>query len=357
MSFAYGAHALAICERCGRQISYLSLETEWNGARVCDECYEDKHPQLDPAPVKADAEALYQPSPERRLPLEVFTGRMIFPPLQSNIYHAMGIVGEVTAEVTEIPIPASVSVTSDTMTGAVGDITTTGAVDVTSVDVTGVAGTGSPGGVTVDVGTTVSVNVTGLAATGSPGSVTVVAKASTAVTGLAATGSPGSVTVSFPVTVSVTGLAATGSVGTQTNEILSANLVLNGDFPSATTSWTTTDSATIASVSGELRVTCGATFTGPPSARQQITIVNGANYRLRATYRRGTAATSAQLLAFNSGFTTDWSLTPNTTTSNVTYTNNFTADDTTIILFAGIYCNTNGQTGFFDNIQLYRVTT
>ena len=48
MAFASGKFSQAICDRCGFQVPYLNLSKEWNGLLVCQECFEPKHPQLDP---------------------------------------------------------------------------------------------------------------------------------------------------------------------------------------------------------------------------------------------------------------------------------------------------------------------
>lgn len=64
MAYARGKYALAICDRCGFQIPYLSLKKEWTGFKVCSTCYETKHPQLEPKRNVADAQALYEPRPE-----------------------------------------------------------------------------------------------------------------------------------------------------------------------------------------------------------------------------------------------------------------------------------------------------
>ena len=63
MAFAVGKYSEAICDRCGFQYKYLELKEEWNGLLVCQECYEPKHPQLEPLTAKADPEALYKPRP------------------------------------------------------------------------------------------------------------------------------------------------------------------------------------------------------------------------------------------------------------------------------------------------------
>lgn len=67
MSYATGKHALGICDRCGFQCSYLEMMKEWNGLKVCQECYEPKQPQLTPA-IPRDVESLFEPRPEIPLP-------------------------------------------------------------------------------------------------------------------------------------------------------------------------------------------------------------------------------------------------------------------------------------------------
>jgi len=64
MTFANGNRSLAICDRCGQQYKYLQLRQEWNGLHVCPECFEPKHPQLDPGYHPADPVALRDPRPE-----------------------------------------------------------------------------------------------------------------------------------------------------------------------------------------------------------------------------------------------------------------------------------------------------
>ena len=72
--FASGKYALAICDRCGQQYKFLQLKKEWNGLEVCPECYEPKHPQLDPSYHAADAQALPFTRPAREEPVTVFAG-------------------------------------------------------------------------------------------------------------------------------------------------------------------------------------------------------------------------------------------------------------------------------------------
>ncbi len=65
-SYAIGKRALAICDRCGFQKKYLDLKKEWNGHKVCKECYEPKAPQVDPLPVPTDPQALYEARPDQQ---------------------------------------------------------------------------------------------------------------------------------------------------------------------------------------------------------------------------------------------------------------------------------------------------
>jgi len=74
MTYATGKHALAICDRCGQQYPYLSVKKEWTGFKVCPECYEPKHPQLEPKRNTADPQSLYQPRPDSKQPLTVYVG-------------------------------------------------------------------------------------------------------------------------------------------------------------------------------------------------------------------------------------------------------------------------------------------
>tara|TARA_R100001510_G_C7575040_1_gene150083 strand:+ start:7 stop:390 length:384 start_codon:yes stop_codon:yes gene_type:complete len=64
MAYAIGLYAKAICDRCGFRYDYLELQQEWTGFKVCPECYEPKHPQLEPITHPSDPEALHQPRPD-----------------------------------------------------------------------------------------------------------------------------------------------------------------------------------------------------------------------------------------------------------------------------------------------------
>ena len=64
MAYASGKFAKAMCDRCGFEYKLLELKQEWNGLKTCPECYEPKHPQLEPTPTVADAQALFEPRPD-----------------------------------------------------------------------------------------------------------------------------------------------------------------------------------------------------------------------------------------------------------------------------------------------------
>jgi len=56
---------LAICDRCGLRYYYADLQKEWTGNYVCDGCFEEKHPQLEPmAKDFSDPKALENPRPD-----------------------------------------------------------------------------------------------------------------------------------------------------------------------------------------------------------------------------------------------------------------------------------------------------
>lgn len=77
------------------QYPYLSLRKEWNGLRTCTECWEEKHPQLDPTYPVPEPQALYEPRPDRKEPLDVYVGTDVFPTLENNLLQAVTQVGTV----------------------------------------------------------------------------------------------------------------------------------------------------------------------------------------------------------------------------------------------------------------------
>jgi|TARA_R100000742_G_C4171800_1_gene9818 hypothetical protein len=63
MAYASGKFAIALCDRCGFQYKLLDLKEEWNGLKTCSECFESKHPQLEPNHAPSDPQGLYKPRP------------------------------------------------------------------------------------------------------------------------------------------------------------------------------------------------------------------------------------------------------------------------------------------------------
>jgi hypothetical protein len=64
MAWANGKKALGICDQCGFQFLLSNLKKEWTGFKVCQECYEPKHPQLEPKRGINEPIALLQPRPD-----------------------------------------------------------------------------------------------------------------------------------------------------------------------------------------------------------------------------------------------------------------------------------------------------
>ena len=63
--FAKGKQALAISDRSGLRFAYTEMVREWNGSLVHYSEYEEKQPQLEPAPVGSDPQALLNPRVQR----------------------------------------------------------------------------------------------------------------------------------------------------------------------------------------------------------------------------------------------------------------------------------------------------
>ena len=91
MAYASGKHSIAICDRCGFQYKYTQLREEWNGFRVCSECFEPKHPQLEPVRHLADPEALRHPRPD--VPPGIVAGAGVVRTIDAN--SMMSVTGDV----------------------------------------------------------------------------------------------------------------------------------------------------------------------------------------------------------------------------------------------------------------------
>ena len=109
MAYALGKFAKGLCDRCAFEYKLSELREEWNGAKVCPDCYEPKHPQLEPLTATADPEALYRPRPNN----DHEEGEGFVVVVQSNIFRPDYL------NTSTLPTNFTVSV----MTANVGEVT------------------------------------------------------------------------------------------------------------------------------------------------------------------------------------------------------------------------------------------
>ena len=107
--YASGKRALAICDQCGFEYPLNSLRKEWTGFKVCLECYEPKHPQLEPKRSIDEPIALYEPRPEGRSTVSIYIGMAADVPFASigmqpmpasRLLTAAGLLGFFTVRIT-----------------------------------------------------------------------------------------------------------------------------------------------------------------------------------------------------------------------------------------------------------------
>lgn len=97
--FARGSKAIAICDRCGFKYKYFQLQKEWNGLRTCPECWETKHPQLSPTYPPTEPQALLEPRPDRKEPMQVPVGDEIFPFIDFDLVQGVTQVGVIRVSI------------------------------------------------------------------------------------------------------------------------------------------------------------------------------------------------------------------------------------------------------------------
>jgi hypothetical protein len=129
-----------------------------------------------------------------------------------------------------------------------------------------------------------------------------------------------------------------------TPDALGPELVTNGTFDTDTTGWTAGNSATLASVAGELEITNG----NMGEATQSITVVVGRTYRVTATVIDGTASAG-----FDIGTPGDGDEYGSFTAGSVSV--DIVATDTTLILTAYVDSVTAAETALFDDISVILV--
>jgi hypothetical protein len=126
-----------------------------------------------------------------------------------------------------------------------------------------------------------------------------------------------------------------------TEDALGPELVTNGTFDTDTTGWTAGNSATLASVAGELEITNG----NMGEATQSITVVVGRTYRVTATVIDGTA--SAGFDIGTPGDTDEYgSFTAGAVSADIV------ATDTTLIITAYVDSVTAAETALFDDVSV-----
>ena len=123
MRYATGKRALAICDRCGQRYRYLKLRKEWTGLKTCPDCFEPKHPQLEPSKVPFEPQVLHEPRPDVS---EIINLTLSFPVTNDDTFSKEPNLPTLTAQLGTVTLG--------------GDVTT----PVTSA-ITGVSGTGSVG--------------------------------------------------------------------------------------------------------------------------------------------------------------------------------------------------------------------
>lgn len=127
-------------------------------------------------------------------------------------------------------------------------------------------------------------------------------------------------------------------------DALGPELVTNGTFPTDTNGWVAGNGSTISVTSGQLQVTNG----GFGNAFQQMSVVVGRTYRVRATVSNGTGTA-----IFAIGTPTTFNLYGGFAAGVVD--TNIVATDTTLLLVAYVDSVTAGLTALFDNISVQLV--
>ena len=116
MAYAAGKKSRARCDRCGFVYKYTELKNEWNGLKTCPECFEPKHPQLEPILQPVDPEALREPRPSEIPPT---TGYGIVK--TENTKNSLGVTGLSMNINHNDPIGSSFDL--QTLEGSLGEVT------------------------------------------------------------------------------------------------------------------------------------------------------------------------------------------------------------------------------------------
>ena len=197
--YATGIHANAICDKCGLSYPYLSLKAEWNGLRTCPECWDAKHPALEPV-TAVDSEALRfaRPSTHKREDARA----VILSGVTASF--TMGEDGQ-----NLISSGVAISETGVSTTFSLGTEIPTAAATPSGISATFSLGTES-------IFTGVDVSVSGIAITTSLGNESLVLATYAAPNGIAVTTTVGNETIRADVTLTTTGFPINSALGNET---------------------------------------------------------------------------------------------------------------------------------------------
>ena len=136
--YASGKYAYGYSDRSGFRYKLSEMRTEWNGMKVGPDEYESKHPQLEPRPKGADAQALKDPRPDQDVETTAFTvytnvGDGIIGGLITKTTALFASVGTVSITST-VASSSSTTISSNVGTSAVGSVEVYQLFAVTVVD-------------------------------------------------------------------------------------------------------------------------------------------------------------------------------------------------------------------------------
>lgn len=149
MTFATAKYAYGLCDQCGQRYKLKRLKKQWDGIKSCPQCFDTKHPQLQPKNRPADPEALRDPRPNTDV--EIFTGKIISDDIIGSNLNGLRIVsslGSVEAGANVVANPDTSNVTTaltgQSLTSSLGTLTidsNTANFSVSGLTATGLLGT------------------------------------------------------------------------------------------------------------------------------------------------------------------------------------------------------------------------
>lgn len=157
MTFATAKYAYGLCDQCGQRYKLKRLKKQWDGIKSCPQCFDTKHPQLQPKNRPADPEALRDPRPNTDV--EIFTGKIISDDIIGSNLNGLRIVsslGSVEAGANVVANPDTSNVTTaltgQSLTSSLGTLTIDN--NVANFSVSGLTATGLLGTPTLSTNVT-----------------------------------------------------------------------------------------------------------------------------------------------------------------------------------------------------------